>query len=383
MHTQSLLCSFALTGTALLLAVLAVGCNGDQTSTSAEAAPQQRPATRIETLVVEPTSFTDVIELTGTVEAVHDATLSAQAAGSVISIAELGTFVPKGGRVAQLDSTEAYAALEQAEARYALTQDRFERQEPLYRDSIITALEFEQVRSEQTQARAALSQAEERLRNTRITVPFAGTVEERFVQPGEQVAPNDPVARVMNVRPAKVVAGVPERYAGDIEKGAPIQIRFRTAQLGEHTGTVTFVGSAIDPQSRTFTIEATMPNEERRIKPEMVAQLRVDRATIGSALVIPRPAVVRDEAGTHVYTVQQTDTIAVARKRGVVLGPASGARVAVASGLQAGDEVVIVGQSNLAPGQPVEVTDRYTRAPAAGTPYETGTDTTAVPPASD
>jgi len=373
MSIRSFSSSLALVGALLAAAVVTAGCGNGEAPATAEAATQQRPATRVETLVLEPTSFTDEIELTGTVEAVNDATLSAQATGTVMSIVELGTAVQEGERIAQLDATEAQAALEQAQARYELTQDRYERQEPLYRDSIITALEFEQVRSERTQARAALAQAEKRLRNTRVTAPFAGTVEERFVQPGEQVAPNDPVARVIDVQPAKVVAGVPERYAGDIEKGNELRIRFQSARLGERTGTVTFVGSAIDPDSRTFTIEATIANADRTIKPEMVTQIRLDRTTIEDALVIPRPAVVRDEAGTHVYTLERTDSTAIARKRDIVLGPSTGARVAVESGLQANDEIVVVGQTNLAPGQPVEVTDQYTRIPDAGTPYESST----------
>jgi len=373
MSTRSFSSSLALVGALLAAAVVTAGCGNGEAPATAEAATQQRPATRVETLVLEPTSFTDEIELTGTVEAINDATLSAQATGTVMSIVELGTAVQEGERIAQLDATEAQAALEQAQARYELTQDRYERQEPLYRDSIITALEFEQVRSERTQARAALAQAEKRLRNTRVTAPFAGTVEERFVQPGEQVAPNDPVARVIDVQPAKVVAGVPERYAGDIEKGNELRIRFQSARLGERTGTVTFVGSAIDPDSRTFTIEATIANADRTIKPEMVTQIRLDRTTIEDALVIPRPAVVRDEAGTHVYTLERTDSTAIAQKRDIELGPSTGARVAVESGLQASDEIVVVGQTNLAPGQPVEVTDQYTRIPDAGTPYESST----------
>ena len=373
MSIRSFSSSLALVGALLAAAVVTAGCGNGEAPATAEAATQQRPATRVETLVLEPTSFTDEIELTGTVEAINDATLSAQATGTVMSIVELGTAVQEGERIAQLDATEAQAALEQAQARYELTQDRYERQEPLYRDSIITALEFEQVRSERTQARAALAQAEKQLRNTRVTAPFAGTVEERFVQPGEQVAPNDPVARVIDVQPAKVVAGVPERYAGDIEKGNELRIRFQSARLGERTGTVTFVGSAINPDSRTFTIEATIANADRTIKPEMVTQIRLDRTTIEDALVIPRPAVVRDEAGTHVYTLERTDSTAIARKRDIVLGPSTGARVAVESGLQASDEIVVVGQTNLAPGQPVEVTDQYTRIPDAGTPYESST----------
>ena len=384
MHTRPLFTHVVLVATSLLAAAMLVaGCNGGQSSTTAETPTQQRrQATQVETLLLEPTRFTDVIDLTGSVEAIHDARLSAQASGTVISIAERGAYVPNGGVVAQLDSTNARAALEQAQARYELALDRYERQKPLYQDSIITALEFEQVRSELTQARAALSQSREQLRNTRVTAPFSGTVEERFVQPGEQVAPNDPVARVIDVQPAKVVAGVPERYAGDIETGTPVQIRFKTAGAAPRTGTVTFVGSAIDPQSRTFAIEATVPNEDRTIKPEMVAQLQLDRMTLDDALVIPRTAVVRDEAGTHVYVVERTDTSAVAQKRDITLGPESGARVAIESGLEPGAEVVVAGQNNLSPGTPVEVTDQYDRVPAAGTPFEAGTDTAAAPPAS-
>ena len=363
----------------VLAAVVVGGCSDDSAPAPPAQAAAEQPATRVETLLLQPTSFTDVIDLTGSVEAINDATLSAQAGGTVIAVADLGDYIPKGGTVAQLDSTEARAALDQAQARYELAQDRFDRQEPLYRDSIITALEFEQVRSELTQARAALSQATERLRNTTVTTPFAGTVEERFVEVGEQIGINEPVARVINVRPAKVVAGVPERYTGDIEKGASVRIRFKATNIGERTGTISFVGSAIDPESRTFTVEATLPNRERTLKPEMVAQLRVDRTTLDEALVIPRTAVVRDEAGTHVYVAEQTDSVTVAQKRDIVLGPEAGARVVVESGLEAGAQVIIVGQNDLAPGQPLEIMEQYDRVPAAGMPFDSRTASADTP----
>lgn len=359
--------------------LVASGCNDGAASEQDAQAPREQPATRVETLVLEPIAFTDKIELTGTVEAIHDATLSSQASGTVISVAELGTFVPEGGTVAQLDSTEAHAAVEQARARYELAQDRYERQQPLYQDSIITALEFEQVRSERTQARAALSQARKRLRNTRVTVPFSGTVEQRFVEPGEQTAPGEEVARVIDIRPVKVVAGVPERYAGDIETGTPVRVRFKTSQVGERSGEITFVGSVIDPESRTFTVEATLPNADRAVKPEMSVQLRMTRTTLDDALVLPRTAVVRDEAGEHVYVVERTDTTAVARKRDITLGAASGGRVVATAGLAPGDEVVIVGQSDLAPGAAVEVMQQYDRVTEAGTPYNTDDGPSAPP----
>jgi multidrug efflux pump subunit AcrA (membrane-fusion protein) len=136
------------------------------------------------------------------------------------------------------------------------------------------------------------------------------------------------------------------------------------------TADVTFVGNTIDPESRTFTVEVTVSNEERTLKPAMGVNLRVTRAVLDSALVLPRTAVLRDETGTHVYVVDRSDTTAVARDREVALGPETGGSVVADSGLAAGDEVIIVGQNNVSPGAPLEIADRYDRTSTAGTPYE-------------
>jgi RND family efflux transporter MFP subunit len=350
------------------LLLITSGCTDGQASNSADAQPQ--PKTRVETLLLEPTSFTDVIEVTGTVEALDDATLSAQTDGPVTMLLELGTRVDEGTPVAKIDAEEAESAVEQAKARYELAQDRFERQQPLYQDSIISALEFEQVRSERNQARAALNQAQTRLSNAVMEAPFAGTIEERFLEVGEQAAPGTQLARLVNTRRVKVTAGIPERYANDIEKGTPVQLDFRRYGAGTRTAEVSFVGNTIDPQSRTFTVEVTVANEDRTLKPEMGANLRVTRAVLDSALVLPRTAVLRDETGTHVYVVDRSDTTAVARDQKIALGPETGGSVVADSGLAAGDEVIIVGQNNVSPGAPLEIANQFNRTSAAGTPYE-------------
>lgn len=349
--------------------VLTSGCGDDQVSDASTQASSQ-PKTRVETLVLEPTSFTDVIKITGTVEALDDATLSAQTSGTVTMLRGRGTRVAAGEVVATIDAGEAKAAVEQAQARYDLAQDRFERQQPLYRDSVISALEFEQVRSERNQARAALQQAETRFSNSRLTAPFTGTIEERFLEEGEQAAPGARVARLVNTRRVKVTAGVPERYASDIREGTPVQLDFRRYNAGVRTAEVTFVGNAIDPDSRTFPIEVTVRNKDGRLKPAMGVDLRVTRAVLDSVIAIPRSAVLRDETGTHAYVVDRSDTAVVARNRDLVLGSATGERVVVDSGLAAGDELIIVGQNNVSPGTPLEVAQQRDRASAAGTPYD-------------
>lgn len=347
------------------------GCGSDQAN--GQQPPLQRSLTRVETLLLEPQRFDHVIEVNGTIEALDDAALSAQASGTLVSVAELGTRVEAGETVAQVNPREAQAAVEQAEAQlesaraqYELAQDTYERQEPLYRDSIISASEFENVRSQRAQAlaslnqaKAALSQAREQLANTRVTTPFAGTVEERLMKPGEQVSPGTQVVRVVNTQRVRVQADVPERYVNDLERGSTVQVRVQSAALEDRTGRITFVGNTINEASRTFPIEVEIDNEDRRLKPEMIVRLFITREQIDDALVIPRSAINRDEEGLDTYTVSREDSLGVVRNHPINLGPASGNRAVVRSGLEAGDEVVVVGQSDISEGDTVQVTQRY------------------------
>lgn len=347
------------------LGLVMTGCTDGEASSESPSESRSSQAIRVETLLLEPTSFTDVIEVTGSVEALHDATLSAQTSGTVTMLAERGAYVEDGAPVARIDADEARAAVEQARAQYELAQDRFERQQPLYQDSIISALEFEQVRSERNQARAALQQAEKRLANTRVDAPFPGTVEERFVEAGEQVSPGIEVARIVNTERVRVTAGVPERYANDIREGSQVQIDGRRYNAGLHTADVTFAANTIDPDSRTFTIEATVSNEDGRLKPEMSVRIRVTREALEDVLVLPRTAVVRDETGTHVYVVERSDTATVAQVHTVRLGATAGEHVVADSGLSRGEEIITVGQNNVAPDTPVEVIEQHERPSGA------------------
>jgi membrane fusion protein (multidrug efflux system) len=371
-----------------LVALVAVGCNNADGSNGEEAeAPAQRQI-RVETLLMEPTVFEDVIELTGTVEALNDAALSAQASGTVEYLADLGTALPRGGVVARLDQGQVRAAVQQAEAQveaaqaqFDLAQDNFQRQEPLYRDSIISALEFENVRAQRNQARAslrqaqaALAQARERLGDTIVRAPFAGIVEERFIEAGEQIAPGQRVARVVSTERVRVNTGVPERYASEIEVGTPVRMNFQAYSTMERQGRVTFAGSTINPQSRTFPVEIEVSNPEGRLKPEMVAQLYVSRAVLDSALVVPRSAIIRDENGNSVFVVNRTDSIPTAERHRLTLGPNYAGKAVVEEGLQAGDEVVVLGQTNLTEGDPVNVVDQYTRVDASGVPLKDSGD---------
>ena len=373
--------AFALAAAGLLALA---GCSSGETN--AEETAEQR--TPVETFVVQRTLFEDVLELNGEASALNDATLSAEASGTVLSVAEQGAFVEAGQVVARLESGEeeasvaqAQAQLETARSRLALAQDSYQRQLPLYRDSIISALEFEQVRNERNQARASVSQAEaqlasarERLANTRVRAPFSGTVESRMVEPGEQVSPGQEVARLVDIGRVEVAANVPERYANNVQRGQMVTVEFDIYGTGPRRGEVTFVGSTIDPDSRTFLVEVEIPNEDRQIKPEMSGRMLLPTRTLEDALVVPRTALERDESGVNLYIVNRRDSagasIPIVDLRSVTVGPTYEQQAVVLSGLEARDEVIVSGQTSVATGDTVRVTEQYQTIEAATTPVE-------------
>ena len=370
---------------ALFAAILFAGCSdvpasdgSESTASTTEASTINDSASdarivrsvRVSTRMLELATFEEIIPITGNVSAPEDASLSAQAAGSLTYLAEVGTQIEEGEVVARLDDRLVRAALDQARANLTsaesqanLADETLRRQEPLYQDSIISALEYEGVLTQRNQARAALAQAEatvaqaqQQLENTYVRAPFPGTVEERFMNPGEQVMPGSPVLRVVNTRNLKVVAGVPETYAADIRRGTPVTISFRAYAGGEMQKTVSFVGSVINPRNRTFSIEIAIDNPSGVLKPAMIADLEVTRQVMMNQIVVPQTAILRDENGMSVYLAVDSPDGKVAQRRSIVLGPSYNGRTVVSSGLQGGEEIIIAGQTSVTEGDAIEVT---------------------------
>jgi len=328
-----------------------------------------RPVVRVNTIDVVPQSFEEIIPVTGVLVAPQDASLSAQSAGTVIEIVEIGARVEKGGVVARLDDRLIKTALEQAKAtRISVTasadlaEDLFKRQEPLYKDSIISVIEFEQVRSQLNQARAALAQAkaavdqmEQQLENTFVRAPFSGTIEERLVEKGEQLVPGAPVVRIVDTGSLKIQAGVPERYAADIRVGTPVQVSLKAYGGDSISSKISFVGNVIHPKNRTFMIEVSLSNTGKTLKPEMIVDLQITQRVLKDQIVLPQTAIIRDEKGTSVYVVENDGMDLVAMRLVIETGASYGGKTVVTSGLKEGLRVITVGQTNVSEGDLIDI----------------------------
>lgn len=340
----------------LLGASAAWGCGGAQAEDTAQDSAFVR-VVNVEVDRVEPTRFTEIIRLTGTVQASHDVTISAEESGVVREIlVEKGSMVRAGQPIFRLDADLLQAQVDQAQAMADLARETWERRKRLYEeDQVGSELAYLEAKYAAEQAAANLRLLDARLERTVIEAPIDGILDSREIEVGTMVAAGTPVARIVDNNPVEITAGVPERYAPDVQPGAEASITFDILPGNEFQGQISYVGAAVNPRNRTFPVELVLPNPGGSIKPEMVANLALVRRSQGDAIVIPQEALVRTETGYIVFVVEESSQGALARAREVEVGSAQENQVLILSGLETGERLVVVGQMSVADGDRVNV----------------------------
>lgn len=219
---------------------------------------------------------------------------------------------------------------------------------------------------------AAIEAAKVSLSFTRITAPMDGRTGTVNAKVGTMVRAADanPLVTLTQLRPINVAFNVPEKHLPAIRAAMASGSLPVTASIaGSHgevaEGKLSFVDSQVDQQTGTILVKGEFPNADTRLWPgqfvDTVLTLRVEQ----NALTIPDLAVQTGQKGRFVYVVKPDETVEV---RPVAIERSHGGLSVVASGLQAGERVVVDGQSRLFPG--AKISERAGK-PAAPPPGET------------
>jgi membrane fusion protein, multidrug efflux system len=333
------------------------GCSGGEAREVGETAVPTGRVLSVEVMELQAESFTDFVQVVGTVEPNREVIVSAEESGTIRELlVAKGSYVQAGQPIARIDDRVLRPQVDQAAAEAALARETWDRQRRLWEeDRVGSEIAYLQARYRAETADAGVRALRERLDRTVVRSPISGVLDDRFVEVGSLVAPGTQLARVIDAGTVKVTGGVPERFAGQIQRGAAVEIALDGVGGVVHNGRVDFVGAAVESSTRTFPIEIRVPNASGGFKPGMIANLRLARATVAEALVVPQEAVLRVEDGYVVYVVNETAEGPTAEVRPVTLGPAQGNRVIIDAGLRSGDRVIVVGQSRVAPGDRLEV----------------------------
>ena len=358
---------------ALPAALLLAGCAGGAADEGgAEVAPAQEAFQRVVNVEIQPlavTDFTQIVQVTGTVRANRDVTVSAEEAGVVREVlAEEGAAVAAGDPLIRIDDSILRSQVAEAEARAALAGETWERRRRLFEeDRVGSELAYLEARYQAEQASAGLAALRERLARTTVTAPIPGILERREVEIGVMVSPGAPVARIVEIDPVRVTGGVPERFAAEVKPGSEAVVRFDVLAGETYGGRVGYVGATVNPRNRTFEAELRLPNPGLAIKPEMVANIEILTGTIPGAIVVPQESLVRAEEGFVAFVVGRDPAAGeVAELREVTIGPAQRDLVVIEEGLRPGDRLIVLGQNLVVGGDRVRVVATRDGAPTRG-----------------
>lgn len=165
--------------------------------------------------------------------------VSAERGGRLVRVlVEEGHAVRKGDLLAEIESEELRAALDESRARIAeaeaevrLSEATLKRRQPLAEDGVVAEHDLDQAhrdldiaRARRETARAEVARFEAQLRKTRIVAPISGTVITRHVDAGETVEAGDPVATLADLARLRIEGEADEADAGSLTVGAAVSI---------------------------------------------------------------------------------------------------------------------------------------------------------------
>ncbi len=173
-----------------------------------------------------------------------------------------------------------------------------------------------------------------------VSAPISGTVVKVSKAMGEQVAPGEQILEIINLDTVWVEAPIFERDLSFLSRQAKPVFTTSAYPGVDFSGTILDIGAVINEQSRAATVTFEVPNRDRTLRIGMQANVRLDAGEGADALIIPKEAVLDNEGKKIVYVLLSGEEF---QRREVTVGDEYGNKVAVLSGLQAGERVVTQG----------------------------------------
>jgi membrane fusion protein, multidrug efflux system len=274
------------------------------------------------------------VELSGSLASPEDSTIAAEVDGKIVGLKfDLGDRVRRGDVLARINPDEYRFRMEQAEAQKAQTEANFKRVEQLSKNEMVAPARFDDARSQAAQARAMADLARKKFGDTEVRAPFDGAVAKRSVMPGEYVKTGQALFQVVSLDPLKMTGEVPEHFLPDVHQGDQVEAHVDAFPDKAFEGKVSRVSPAVNPQSRSFSIEALIGNKDRQLRPGMFAKLHLHFAGEETSIVVPESALSAFAGVSRVFVI------------------AGG----VAHDVKSGDQVATAGLARLAEGVPVVI----------------------------
>lgn len=309
--------------------------------------------------VLVPVKMNELVNSTGSLLPDEEVDLAFETPGKVVGIYfEEGRRVKKGDLLAKINDKPLQAQLLKLQAQKKLVEEREYRQRQLLERDAISRESYDQVSTELQSIQADIMLIEARIDETELRAPFDGIVGLRMISEGAFATTQTKIVRLVKIRPLKIEFSIPERYAGEVVPGFPVNFEI-DGYSRPFRAKVYAIDPKVDMNTRTIVVRAMYPNSDEELKPGRFASVKAQLSEIENAVSIPTEALIAEMAGEKVFIYENGH----AREKKVTTGLRTASQIQVVSGLNFGDTLLTTAILQLREGIPVQLDTLVTNQP--------------------
>ena len=302
--------------------------------------------------------FTTYVELQANLKSRKNVVILSEFQGALKNLfVREGQLVKKGKLLAEINDSGLKEQLDQMLIQANYTKDNFDRVKRLWEKNIGSEMQFLKAKSDFETNNKMVEQIRDQLSKTKIYAPFDGEIDEIISNLGSNLVPGSPILRVVNLDIIYAEAQVPEKYVSSIELGTEALVSIPLLNK-EVTSKIVQSGNFINPNNRTFRVEAPVENKDKRIKQNLNARIKIKNYGNIKALVVTLRVIREDASGrTFIYQLVETDKkdVLLTVKIFVETGANNDEEIEITKGLSIGDIIVLEGANNVEDNQRVRV----------------------------
>ncbi len=305
---------------------------------------------------VQPNIFRHYIDVQGAVDAEESVNVQPLMAGRVQRVlVREGDNVKAGQLLAEIEHDVYTKQLNSLQPQITLAKDTYEKLQRLWDQKIGSEFQLLQAKTQMESLQKQTEILQEQIDMASVKSPISGTVDFVGMKLG-QLASNmsfEPAFRIVNLSNLKVKGEIAEAYASKVKSGNKVLLHF--PDLNKNVDSkITFTERVIDPLTRSFTTEASLPGDNAEYHPNMVAILKIVDYENISAIAIPINVIQSSKNEQFVFVAEIDNNKTIARKKIVVVGNTYDGQAEILSGLAPNDKVVTTGQLDLVDGMQIK-----------------------------
>ena len=333
------------------------------------------------------------LDANGVVEPMQTVSVLSQVGGTLDSVFfNEGDEVQAGQTLFKLDPRPFAANLRQADATLARDQAQAqslqrdaERYKALVEKDYVTKSQADQAESAAAAMQATVQSDKAAVDNARLNLeyatirsPISGRTGRLLIRRGNLIRPNSDVIIVINqLRPILVRFPVVQRDFPSLQRrtargSVPVRVASDSGGIDE-TGTLAFLDNAVDSLTASVSAKARFQNANNVLWPGEAVRVIVQLDVQSNVVAVPTRALVAGQSGNYVFVVGSDK---IAKVRPVSVGRATGDMTTIDKGLEAGEQVVVDGQSRLTPNAKVDVKAAPTSSAATAAAAQDGSGAT-------